>query len=422
MRNKKAAVAFVLVVLVLNTTGIGIVTPVLPRLLESMCRGDIAEASRYFGAFGAAYAAMQFVFAPLIGALSDTFGRRAVILTSLLGASLDYLLLACAPTLAWLFVGRIVAGIAGASSSAVTAYIADVTTPEERARGFGMSGAAFGVGFILGPVLGGLLAGVSLRMPFAVAAALNALNLAYGFFLLPESLVKEHRRPFDLRRANPLGSLRRLVRSPSLIGFAATLLCAFIAQYCVQSVWALYTEARFDWLPLQIGISLAVVGVTTGIVQGGLVSFSIRWFGEKNSVLLGLLFCVVGFIGSGVASESWMMYVFVVLFAMSGIVGPTIQSLLSREVGPSEQGQLQGSLASMQSLAAIVGPLMATHLFARYAPDDAVPHVPGAAFFAAACLDGLAIAIAWRLFARLRAREEVRAGLARLAKSAPWEG
>ncbi|MCB9718772.1 MAG: TCR/Tet family MFS transporter [Myxococcales bacterium] len=404
-RAKNANVVFVLIVLVLSTMGIGLVTPVLPFLIESFCDGNVAEASRYVGIFGAAYAAMQFLFAPIVGALSDRFGRRVVLLVSLLGASLDYCLLALAPTLEWFFLGRIVAGVTGASFSAAMAYIADVTPPEERAKKFGLAGAALGAGFVLGPALGGLLAGVHLRAPFIVAAGLSALNLAYGFFVLPESLAPEHRREFDIRRANPLGSLRRLAESPVLVGFAATLLFALIAQFGVQSVWALYTEQCFGWLPLQVGISLAVVGVTTGIAQGWLVGLTTRWIGEHQSVLLGLLFCVVSFVGIGVATEEWMLYAFVMLFALSGIVGPSIQSLLSREVGPSEQGELQGSITSLQSVALMLGPLSGTYLFAHYAPVDAVPHAPAVPFYAAALLDVLAIVIALRLFAQVRARK-----------------
>jgi MFS transporter, DHA1 family, tetracycline resistance protein len=399
-RTKNATIAFVLVVLVLNTMGIGLVTPVLPFLIESFCAGDVAEASQYVGVFAAAYAAMQFLFAPIIGALSDRFGRRVVILIALFGASLDYCLLAFAPSLELLFVGRVVAGITGASFSAVMAYIADVTPPRERAKKFGMAGAALGIGFVLGPALGGLFATLDLRAPFLLAACLSALNLAYGMFVLPESLAPEHRRAFDIRRANPLGSLRRLGRSPNLVGFAAILLFALIAQFGVQNVWALYTEQCFDWLPLQVGISLAVVGVTTGIAQGWLVGVSTRWIGEHKSILLGLFFCVFSFVGIGVATEEWMLYAFVIVFALSGIVGPAIQSLLSQEVGPSEQGELQGSLTSLQSVALTLGPLASTYLFARFAPTDAVPHVPGVPFFAAACLDVVAIIIALRLFAR----------------------
>ena len=404
-RNRSASVAFIFVVLLLDTLGFGVIIPVLPRLIEGFCGGDIGEASRYLGAFGSAYAAMQFVFAPVLGALSDRLGRRPVILTSLLGAALDYMLLAFAPSLAWLFVGRVVAGLTGASFSAATAYIADVTPPEKRAQSFGLMGAAFGIGFVLGPAMGGLLAGVSLRAPFLVAAALNALNLLYGFFVLPESLTPELRRPFDIRRANPLGSLRQLARSPVLLGFTSTLLCAYLAQQILQNVWALYTQARFDWLPVHIGISLAVVGVMTGVVQGGLVRVSMQRLGEQKSVILGLVFNALGFVAFGLATHGWMMYALIVPFSLGGIAGPAIQSLLTREVGPNEQGELQGSLGSLQSVTAILGPVLATSLFARFAPADAVPHVPGAAFFAAAALSAVGIVLAWRLFSRLRRAE-----------------
>jgi MFS transporter, DHA1 family, tetracycline resistance protein len=403
-RPRTATVAFVLVVILLDTLGVGVILPVLPRLVESFVGGDVAEGSRWFGAFVSAYAAMQFFFAPIMGALSDRFGRRVVILTSLLGAALDYVLLAFAPSLSWLFVGRVVAGITGASFSAATAYIADITPPEKRAQSFGMVGAAFGVGFVLGPAVGGVLAAVHLRAPFLLAAGLNVANLIYGLFVLPESLAPEHRRKFDLTRANPLGALRRLGASPLLLGFTGTLVCAYLAQQILQAVWALYTQARFDWLPLQIGISLAIVGIMTGVVQGGLVRIAVRRLGEEKSVLVGLLFNVLGFVAFGVATEGWMMYALLVPFSLGGIAGPAIQSLLTRQVGPSEQGELQGSLASLQSVTAIVGPLVATGLFSRFAPASASPHVPGAPFFASATLNTLGIFLAWRLFARLNVK------------------
>ncbi len=248
-KKRSAGVPFILVTLLLDTLGIGVIIPVLPRLIESFLGGDIARASSYFGAFVAVYAAMQFVFAPILGGLSDRFGRRAVILASLAGASLDYLLLAFAPSLAWLFLGRVVAGITGASFSAATAYIADVTPPEKRAQSFGLMGAAFGLGFILGPALGGLLGGFSLRLPFLVAAGLNLLNFLYGSVVLPESLRREDRRPFSLRRANPLSSLRNIARHPVILGLTASLVCSMLAHQILNSIWALHTEARFGWGP-----------------------------------------------------------------------------------------------------------------------------------------------------------------------------
>ncbi len=401
---KSASVAFIFVVLLLDTLGIGLIIPVLPRLIDEIVEGDLANASRYYGALVALYSMMQFLFAPILGALSDRFGRRAVILSSLLGAALNYLLLAFAPNLAWLVVGRIIAGLTGASFSAATAYIADVTPAEKRAAAFGLVGAAFGLGFIIGPALGGLLGGVSLRAPFLVAAGLNGLNVVYGLFVLPESLAPENRRAFSLRRANPLASLKNLTRSPVMIGLTGTILCAYTAQMILQSIWALHTQARFDWQPVDIGISLAAVGLASAIVQAGLVRVPIPKLGEQRAVLVGLFFSVTGYIAMGTATQGWMMYVLIFPFALGGIAGPAVQAILTREVGPSEQGELQGTLVSLQSLTAIFAPILATSLFARFAPETAVPRIPGAAFYAAALLNAIGFALAWRLFAKLKIR------------------
>ncbi len=399
---KNASVAFIFVVLLLDTLGIGLIIPVLPRLIDDIIEGDLTVASRYFGALVALYSAVQFVCAPILGALSDRFGRRAVILSSLLGAALNYVLLALAPNLAWLVVGRVIAGATGASFSAATAYIADVTPAEKRAAAFGLVGAAFGLGFIIGPALGGLLGGVSLRAPFVVAAGLNGLNVVYGLFVLPESLAPENRRAFSFRRANPLASLKNLTRSPTLLGLSGTIICAYTAQMILQSVWALHTQARFGWSPFNIGISLAVVGLASGLVQAGLVRVAIPKLGEPRAVLVGLVFSVTGYIAMGAATEGWMMYVLIFPFAIGGISGPAVQAILTREVGASEQGELQGTLVSLQSLTAIFGPILATSLFARFAPETAVPRIPGAAFYAAAMLNAIGFVLAWRLFARLK--------------------
>ena len=401
---RNASVAFIFVVLLLDTLGIGLIIPVLPRLIDDIVEGDLTNASRYFGALVALYSAVQFVCAPILGALSDRFGRRAVILSSLLGAALNYVLLAFAPNLAWLVVGRVIAGATGASFSAATAYIADVTPAEKRAAAFGLVGAAFGLGFIIGPALGGLLGGVSLRAPFLVAAGLNGLNVVYGLFVLPESLAPEHRRAFSMRRANPLTSLKNLTRSPMLIGLTGTIICAYTAQMILQSVWALHTQARFGWSPFNIGISLAVVGLASALVQAGLVRIAIPKLGEQRAVLVGIFFSVTGYIAMGAATEGWMMYVLIFPFAIGGISGPAVQAILTREVGASEQGELQGTLVSLQSLTAIFGPILATSLFARFAPETAVPRIPGAAFYAAAMLNAIGFVLAWRLFARLKIR------------------
>jgi DHA1 family tetracycline resistance protein-like MFS transporter len=398
---RSASVAFIMIVLVLDTLGIGLVIPVLPRLIESFVHGDLAAASHRFGLFIACYAVMQLVFAPIVGGLSDRFGRRTVILTSLAGAALDYVLLAFAPTLGWLFVGRIFAGMTGASFSAATAYIADITPPEKRAASFGLIGVAFGIGFVVGPAVGGLLGDVNLRAPFLLAAGLNFFNFVYGVFVLPESLPKDQRRPFSWRRANSFGAMKSLARSPVVLGLTATIVCAFLAQQILQCTWALHTEARFGWKPLDVGLSLVVVGVTGALVQGGLVKTVVGRLGERRTVLVGLAFSVTGYVGLGLANRGWLVYVVLVPFALGGLVEPATKSLLTREVAANEQGELQGSLGSLMSMTSIVGPLVGTSLFARFAPAGASPHVPGAAFFAAAALNALGLLLAVRSFSSL---------------------
>nr|AYM54199.1 major facilitator superfamily protein [Sorangium cellulosum] len=399
-RDRNASVVFILVTILLDTLGVGVMLPVLPKLVSSFFGSDLAAASRYYGAFVAVYAAMQFLFAPVLGGLSDRFGRRAVILGSLLGAALNYVLLAVAPGLGWLFFGRIVAGITGASFSAASAYIADITPPGRRAQGFGLVGAAFGLGFVVGPALGGLLGDAHLRLPFVVAAGLNLLNFAYGALVLPESLPRESRRPFSLRRANPLASLARLGASPAVLGLTATLVCSHLAQQVLQGVWALFTEERFGWRPFEIGVSLAVAGFGMAVVQGGLIRFAMPRLGERRCLALGLAIGVVSFAGFGLAESGLAMYALILPNALGGIAAPATQALISREVGPSGQGALQGSLASLASLTAVAGPLLGASLFARFSPATAAPHVPGAPFFAAACINAAGLALALGLSAR----------------------
>ena len=399
-RSNRASLSFILITLLLNTLGIGVVIPVLPRIVSTFMGGDIAASSRYYGSFVAVYAAMQFLFAPILGGLSDRFGRRPVILTSLLGTGLDYLLLAFAPDLTWLFVGRVIAGITGASFSAASAYIADVTPPDKRAQSFGLIGAALGLGFIVGPAAGGLLGSVHLRLPFLAAAGLSLTNLLYGLFVLPESLAPENRRPFSVRRANPLSSLRNLGRHRVLLGLTGALVCSLMAQHILRNVWALYTEARFGWDALDVGLSLALVGLAGALVQGVLIRPLISRIGERRALVLGLVSSVMGFVAIGMANRGWMLNVFVFPFALGGLADPAMQGLISREVGPSEQGELQGSLASLGSLTAIAGPLLGTGLFARFVRPLEGPSVPGAPFFAAACFQAFALVLVLRLFVR----------------------
>jgi DHA1 family tetracycline resistance protein-like MFS transporter len=397
---RRGGTAFVLVTVLLDTLGIGLIIPVGPRLVGSFLGDDLGSASRYFGLLFSLYSLMQFFFAPVLGGLSDRFGRRPVILMSLLGAAASYLLSGFAPTLGWLFVGRVIAGITGASFSAAGAYVADVTPPEKRAQSFGLIGAAFGLGFILGPALGGALGDVGLRLPYFVAAGLNFVNLLYGTFVLPESLRPENRRPFTLARANPIGSLRALGRHPVVLGLTGTMFCAYMAQMILQSIWALHNQSRFNWTLRAVGVSLMVVGVTTALVQGVLVRVVTARLGERRTLLVGLAMGAAGHLLLGLADRSWMMYAFLLPLALGGLAGPATQAIITSAVGPSEQGELQGSLNSLAGMAAIVGPLVGTSLLARFGPETAQPHVAGAAFFAASAFSVLGLVLALRLFAR----------------------
>jgi DHA1 family tetracycline resistance protein-like MFS transporter len=403
IRSRRAGTAFVLVTVLLDTLGLGLLIPVAPRLVASFLGGDLEASSHYFGLLTSLYAAMQFVFAPILGGLADRFGRRPVILLSLLGAAASYLLSGFAPVLWWLFVGRIIAGITGASFSAATAYVTDVTPPEKRAASFGLIGAVFGLGFILGPALGGALGDVGLRLPYFVGAGLNGLNLLYGFFVLPESLQPANRRPFSFARANPLGSLRALARHRIVIGLTGTMACSFLAQWILQSTWALYTQARFDWSLRQVGLSLMVVGLATALVQGLVVRAAVPRLGERRALVVGVLMAITGHLLMGLAVRGWMIYAFTFPLALGGLAGPAVQAIISRETNPSEQGELQGSLNSLGGVAAIVGPMIGTYLLARFGPETAQPHVPGAPFFAAAAINSLGLLLALRLFARVRA-------------------
>jgi MFS transporter, DHA1 family, tetracycline resistance protein len=398
--TRRGAVPFVLVTVLLDTLGVGLVIPVAPRLIGSFLGNNIAAASHYFGLLLALYSLMQFVFAPVLGGLSDRFGRRAVILLSLLGAAASYLTSALAPALGWLFLGRIVAGITGASFSAAGAYVADITPPERRAQSFGLVGAAFGLGFILGPALGGLLGGFGLRVPYFVAAGLNFANLLYGLFVLPESLSAENRRPFSLKRANPIGSLRALGRHRVVLDLTGTMMCAFLSQMILQGVWALYNQARFGWDLRSVGLSLMVVGLGTAVVQGVLVRAIIPRLGERRMLIMGLSLSVAGHLGFALSTQGWMMYAVLVPFTLGGLAGPATQAIITSAVGPKEQGELQGSLNSLSGIAAIIGPLLGTALLARFAPETANPRVPGAPFFAAAAISAIGLWLALRLFAR----------------------
>lgn len=400
MRSAKAGMPFILITVLLDMLGIGLIIPVLAPLVTSMTDGGIAEGSAMYGWFISAYALMQFVFAPVLGNLSDAIGRRPVILISLLGAGLDYLLLAFAPTLWWLFVGRVISGITGANITAAYAYIADVSPPEVRAKNFGLIGACFGAGFIFGPAVGGMLANYGLRTPFLVAAGLTLLNWVYGFFVLPESHPQERRRAFDWRRANPLASLRVLGQFPIVLGLTATLALMSLAHQSFPSTWVLFTEYRFGWGPLENGYSLALVGLMSIIVQGGLTGRIIGKWGERRAILFGLCVFSVTCASYGFATQAWMVYAIILAGSIGAVTTPALQSLISRQVPLNEQGSMQGALTSIQSLTGIVGPIVVTHLFGYFISDRAPIHLPGAAFFFSSILVVIGIAIAVRSLRR----------------------
>jgi DHA1 family tetracycline resistance protein-like MFS transporter len=421
MASRKAALGFIVVTLFLDVLGLGLIVPILPRLVESFVGGDASEGAFYVGALAASYALMQFVFSPIMGSLSDRFGRRPVLLISLFGAGFDYLLLAFAPTLPWFFVGRLVAGLCGASVGTAGAYIADVSPPERRSQNFGLIGMSFGLGFIAGPLLSaflgdvavplpGLLAEVSghevlpgLRFPFLVAAGLSLTNAAWGVFVVPESLPPEHRRPFSWARANPFGTLSALARYPVVLGLAMTLFLVGLAQRSLESTWVLYTKHRYGWSVRDTGISLAVVGLMAAVVQGGLVRRIIPVLGERKTLLLGASVSSVAFILYGSAPVGWLLYVFLVFGAFGGLVVPAAQGLMSKAVPPNEQGMLQGGLASLQSVTAIVGPPLATNLFGFFISPRAPVQVPGMALFVGSALMATGLGFAVRTFRRLPA-------------------
>ena len=398
MTGRKPALRFIFITLFLDILGIGLIDPILPRLLKSLQSGNVEAAAHTVGALGALYALMQFVCAPILGSLSDRFGRRPIILGSLFGSGLDYILLAFAPSLSWFFVGRIVAGITGANIAAASSYIADISPPEKRAANFGIIGAAFGLGFIAGPAIGGLLGANDLRLPFLVAAGLTFANWLYGMFVLPESLAPENRRAFTWSRANPVGSLLALRRWPIVVGLAASLFLMNLAQYGLQNVWVLYTEYRYHWTSRQVGGSLAVVGIMAAIVQGGLARRIIPALGERRAIVIGLIVGALNMTGYGLAPAGWVLLTIVAVGSLGSFAGPALQGLISRNVPPNEQGAVQGALSGLGSVAGFLAPLQATWLFSYFISDRAPVHLPGAPFFLGATLLLIALALAVRSF------------------------
>ena len=396
IRGLAPAILFIFVTVVLDVLAIGIIAPVLPPLVVSFLGGDTAHAARIYGLFATAWALMQFVASPVLGALSDRFGRRPIILISVSGLGLDYIFMALAPNLGWLFVGRMISGITSASFATAAAYIADITPPENRAKSFGMIGAAFGLGFVLGPAMGGTLGSISPRLPFWVSAALCLTNALYGLFVLPESLPPERRGRFSWARANPIGSLRLLRSHPELFALASVTFLYYVAHEVLPSTFVLYTGYRYGWDPRTVGLTLALVGVCTAIVSGGLVGPIVARIGERRAVLASLAFGAAAFATFGLAPNGRLFLIGVPIMAFLGLYAPSSQGLMTRRVQGSEQGQLQGAIMGLRGLSGLISPSIFTLTFSTFIGRLADLHLPGASFVLAGFLLLVAMSIAYR--------------------------
>lgn len=395
--KRKAALGFIFATALMDVLAIGIIIPVLPHLIERFVGGDTAVAAHWVGIFGTVWALMQFIFSPVMGALSDRFGRRSVLLISSFGLAADYVVMAVAPSVAWLLLGRVMSGVTASSFSTAGAYIADVTPPEKRAQSFGLIGAAFGVGFVLGPALGGVLGNIDLRLPFWVAAGLAAANWLYGFFILPESLPRERRARFEWKKANPLGSFRLLQSHPELLSLATVLFLFYLAHQVLQSVFVLYTGYRYGWTPLDMGWYLMAVGVGAIVVQALLVKPVVGRFKERGALMIGLLAGITGFFVYGYAPNSLWFWGVLPVFALMNLVGPGVNGMMSKRVSPSEQGRLQGANSSNMAVAGMIGPLLFTSVFAVSIHGHGGWRNPGAAPWVSSALLIIAFLLACRI-------------------------
>ena len=391
---KTPAATFIFMTVMLDMLALGMIAPVLPRLIESFLHGDTSSAAKMLGLFGTVFAGMQFFFSPILGSLSDRFGRRPVVLLSNFGMGVDYLLMAWAPALPWLFLGRIVSGLTASSIPTAMAYMADVTPHEKRAAAFGMLNAAFGVGFVLGPALGGVLGSMNPRLPFLVAAGLSLINGCYGLFVLPESLKLENRSPFSWKRANPVGSLAMLGRSQLMLKMSAVLLLGYLAQQVLMNVYVLYGDYRYHWSDRTVGLSLGLVGVFTILYGAFVVKWATKKFGERKCIWVGLTCGALGYTGIGLSATGLLVWFSMPVLNLMSLTWPSAQSIMSRGTSPSEQGQMQGAINGLRGGAGIVGPALFTYIFAKAVGDHAIVHMPGLPFFMAAGLLVAAIPVA----------------------------
>jgi DHA1 family tetracycline resistance protein-like MFS transporter len=405
---RKAAVGFIFITLLIDVMGWGLIIPVMPKLISQLKHIPVNEASTYGALLVSVYAITQFVCSPIVGNLSDRYGRRPILLCSLFGFAIDYVFLALAPNYSLLFVGRVIAGITGASFTTGAAYIADVSTPETRAKNFGMIGAAFGLGFIIGPALGGLLATWGVRAPFYAAAVLCMMNFLYGYFVLPESLDMEHRRPFEWKKANPLGSFQFLKKTPAIGGFALCYFLIYLAAQAVQGNWSYFTIYRFGWKENMVGISLGVVGLLVGLVQTVVTRKINPLLGNEKSIYIGLALYSVGLILFGVATETWMMFAFLIPYCFGGIAGPALQASMATHVARNQQGALQGALTSLMSLTIIIGPFIMTGLFRYFTTSKAPFYFPGVSFILGALFMLMALVVIISVFRKEKRAEQRR--------------
>jgi DHA1 family tetracycline resistance protein-like MFS transporter len=387
------AATFIFFTVLLDMLAMGMIAPVLPRLIESFLHGDASAASKMLGLFGTTFAAMQFFFSPILGSLSDRFGRRPIVLLSNFGLGADYLMMAWAPALPWLFVGRIISGLTASSIPTAMAYMADVTPHEKRAAAFGMLSAAFGAGFVLGPAMGGILGDHNPRLPFLVAAGLSLLNGLYGTFVLPESLALEHRNPFSWKRANPVGSLAMLARSKALLLLSALLIFGYLAQQSLMNVYVLYTSYRYNWSARTVGLSLGVVGIFQIIYSALLVRPLTKKFGERFAIVFGLIGGAIGYLGMGLSNTGLLIWFSIPFLNLMAVTWPAAQALMSKSASKSEQGHLQGAINGLRGAAGIVGPQIFSWIFALSVGTHAILQLPGSPFYTAAAMLLIAIPI-----------------------------
>ena len=407
MKKKDHSLLFIFITIFIDITGLGIIIPVIPALITELINGSISEAAKYSGWLMFSYATLQFLFAPFLGGLSDQYGRRPVILLSLFGFGINYLVLALAPNIIWLFLGRIFQGIMGASLTTASAYIADISTPEKKAQNFGLIGAAFGLGFILGPVIGGYLGQFGSRVPFIAAAAFTLINLIYGYFILPESLDKKNRRKFDIKRANPVGTLMSLKRYPVISGLLICIVLFNIAQHATHSTWTFFTIEKFDWSEKLVGYSLGFIGLLAAIVQGGLIRVIIPKLGNVKSVYFGMIFYILGLSLFSFAEEGWMVFAFAIPLSLGGISGPALQGIMTNKIPDDEQGEFQGGMTSLVSLTAIIGPLLMTNLFSYFTNENSFYYFPGAPFMVGAIISFFGLIIAVRFLSGSRVGSDI---------------